>query len=621
LSHRLTRRQVLQSLAATGSLAALHTPGFARALCVPLRQPLEEFGYEQIRVNGAIQTAQRQNVNTVLTDLNENSLLKPFREMAGLPGYGISLGGWYEWRPHYDFHHDDAGLAPGATLGQWISALSRLYASSRFGGFRGQVATAKKVVHLNGLLANVIGPSFFAQTRFPAYSLDKLACGLMDAHRLVGDVHAFAILDKITAAALPSLPGHAVDRETQWKMGADISWMWDESYTLPENLYLLSAMGAGERYRAMARSYLDDVTYFEPLSHGENVLADKHAYSYVNALCSAMLAYLVDGSTMHLAAARHGFALLQAQSFATGGWGPDELLRKPGYDQLAKSLIKSHNGFETPCGSYAHLKLTRYLLRATQDGIYGDSMERVMHNTVLGALPLQPDGRSFYSSDYNIVGKRVYSVHRWPCCSGTLPQVVADYGINTYFRGPNAIWINLYQPSELRCVLNGSFIALEQTGAYPETEEVNLRLTTSAPTAFALHLRIPAWTRNRASLRVNGHSVSMVANGGFAAIERTWRNGDVIHLNLPMPLRVEPLPSNGGPAHRKTVALLRGPLVLFAIREPGELGQLSFTLDQLLGAEQTAPLEWIVYTTTGPRRMVPFTAVGEREYSTCVTLI
>lgn len=45
----------------------------------------------------------------------------------------------------------------------------------------------------------------------------------------------------------------------------------------------------------------------------------------------------------------------------------------------------------------AHLKLTRYLLRVTRDARYGDSMERVMYNTVLGAKPLQDNGESFYS--------------------------------------------------------------------------------------------------------------------------------------------------------------------------------------------------------------------------------
>ncbi len=360
---QVSRRDVLKGgIATLTGVLSPHT-GRAEEAHATLVPPLEEFAYEQIEVRGARQVAQRENVSSVLMSLDEDSLLKPFREMAGKPGRGVSLGGWYEWKPDYDHHHDDAGLAPGATFGQWTSALARLHAASRFGG-GGNSALADRAVRLNRLLVEAIDPKYFAQTRFPGYSFDKLVCGLMDGHRLLADGVAFTTLNAVTDAAVPSLPGHAVDREVQWKVGADISWMWDETYTLPENLYLAAAQGAGPRYRQMAADYLNDATFFEPLSRGVNVIADKHAYSYVNSLCSAMQAYLTSGSRMHLEAAKNGFSMLQQQSFATGGWGPDELLRKSGYGDLTKSLTVSHNGFETPCGSYAHMKLTRYLLTA-----------------------------------------------------------------------------------------------------------------------------------------------------------------------------------------------------------------------------------------------------------------
>jgi DUF1680 family protein len=158
--------------------------------------------------------------------------------------------------------------------------------------------------------------------------------------------------------------------------------------------------------------------------------------------------------------------MLTAQSFATGGWGPDEMLRAPGSDDVYQSLTKTHNSFETPCGSYAHFKITRYLLRVTGDSRYGDSMERVIYNTVLGAKPLRSDGRAFYYADYNFDGKKVYSNHRFPCCSGTLPQVAADYRINTYFHDPRGMYINLYVPSSVRWVHDGAVITLRQAGDY-----------------------------------------------------------------------------------------------------------------------------------------------------------
>src|SRR6202030_3471319 len=185
--------------------------------------------------------------------------------------------------------------------------------------------------------------------------------------------------------------------------------------------------------------------------------------------------------------------MLSQQSFATGGWGPDEMLRAPDSPDVAVSLTESHSSFETPCGSYAHFKLTRYLLCVTHDSRYGDSMERVMYNTVLGAKPLQTDGRTFYYSDYNFKGRKVYSNHRWPCCSGTMPQVATDYGINSYLREPDGVYVNLYIPSTVRWTQGGARVALSQKSAYPLDSHVALTVESSRSTEFAVHLRIPAW--------------------------------------------------------------------------------------------------------------------------------
>src|SRR5208282_4807782 len=163
----------------------------------------------------------------------------------------------------------------------------------------------------------------------PAYCYDKLVCGLIDSHKYVGDPDAFAILDKTTDVAMQHLPKHAVEHGTSWRPGTDVSWTWDESYTMPENLFLAYQRGAGERYRALGIQYLDD-DYFGPLSEGRSNLEGRHAYSHVNALSSAMQAYLTLGSEKHLRAAKNSFDMVLAQSFATGGWGADETLRAPG---------------------------------------------------------------------------------------------------------------------------------------------------------------------------------------------------------------------------------------------------------------------------------------------------
>ncbi|HTF42366.1 MAG TPA: beta-L-arabinofuranosidase domain-containing protein [Terriglobales bacterium] len=602
----MSRREFARMSAAAAGVAASHGLWLsqpAAALLEPA-QPLGELSYGQVTITSPLHAAQLQQTHEVLMDLSEDSLLKPFRQMSGQAAPGANLGGWYNYDPGYDWHKDDAGFAPGATFGQWISALARYYAIT------GSGETREKVLRLNRLYAQTISEDYYDHNRFPAYCYDKLLLGLIDSRQFVHDPRAFQMLEQTTKAALPHLPPKAIDREMEWRLGKDQSYRWDESYTNPENLFLAYQRGAGERYREMGVRYLDDDSWFDPLSRGENVLGGKHAYSYVNSLSSAMQAYLTLGSEKHLRAATNAFAMLTAQSFATGGWGPDEMLEAPNSGKLRASLSGTHNSFETPCGAYAHFKITRYLLRVSRDSRYGDSMERVMYNTVLGAKPMHRDGRAFYYADYNDAGKKVYSSHGFPCCSGTLPQVAADYHISTYFLDSSGIFVNLYLRSLVRWNQYGARVSLGQTGAYPFEDFVSFELNTSAPREFAIHFRIPEWAQG-ARLAVNGKLWrGPTEPGRFAVVSRRWRNLDRVELQLPRKMRLQAI----DPQHPETVALLCGPLVLFAVA--GNIRQSRVTQNQLLAASQTNQESWTAPTSAAPRKLLPYVGIGEEQYST-----
>jgi uncharacterized protein len=591
--------------------AAAFLPGFrSRSFAADAAStPLEEFGYGDVMLDSPLHEEQLRQTHTLLMSLNEDSLLKPFRQMVGQPAPGEDLGGWYQFDaqnldPHHEDHLFDVGFAPGATFGQWVSALARSYAIDQ------SPETREKVLRLNRLYAKTIGAGFYEKNRFPTYCYDKLVCGLIDSHKYVGDPDALAILAETTKTALPHFPKHAVEHDKVWRPEKETaSWTWDESYTISENLFLAYHRGAGEQYRSLGIQYLDD-TYYDPLAEGRSNLEGRHAYSHVNSLCSAMQAYLTTGNEKYLRAAKNGFDFVQAQSFATGGWGADETLRAPGSNEVFKSLNGSHASFETPCGSYAHFKLTRYLLRVTRDSRYGDSMERVMYNTVLGSLPLEPDGRTYYYSDYNFNGRKVYHAQNWACCSGTLPQVAADYRINTYLRDAQGVYVNLYIPSTVRWVQNGAQIALTQKSAYPYDENILFEVKTSQTAEFAVNLRIPAWAE-KASLSVNGKREAAQA-GTFARINRKWKNGDRIELELPLNTRLEAI----DPRHQDTVALLSGPIVLFAITD----SQPAVTRAQLLAVKKTGAQSWEATTASGPLKLLPFTTIADEKYTTYVNV-
>ncbi len=588
---------------------------------------LEQFSYGDIALLPCPQKDQFEHCLSVIMNLSEDSMLRPYREIAGLPAPGESIGGWYAYNPKYDSKTSNRdGFAPGHCFGQWISAMARAYAINKNPKIREKL---ERLLHEH---SKTVTDDFFYDLRFPAYTYDKIVCALIDSYQYADFKESSDMLKKLTSAALPHLPPRAIDHGEEWnpRHKGDDSYTWDESYTLPENLFLAYQLGLGEQYSGIAQRYLQDTTYFEPLSRNVCALTEKHAYSYANALSSAMLAYMVTGSHMHLQAAQNAFTMISTQqSFATGGWGPDERFRAPGKGELGESLTKTHNSFETPCGSYAHFKLTRYLLRTTRDGMYGDSMERVMYNTVLGALPLTVPGKVFYYADNNMHGKKVFHNDVCPCCAGTLPQVAADYGINSYFRDASGIYVNLFVPSSVSWsghqslaalasggaskVGSGPRLIITQSGRYPLAESVAFEIAAEKPIKCSLRLRIPAWCKNEFSTAVNGATVKPQVSRGFATISRIWYDGDRIELNLPMRFRLEPVDDQ----HPNLVALMRGPLVLFAV----DYKDQRVSRDQLLAASRVAENEWSAPSDSGPLRLLPFTAIGDENYSTYVSVV
>lgn len=610
-----SRRSFLRSAGAAGLAFRW---GRLRAFEMPTAAPLRQFGYGDVHLAPGLAQTQLEQTQAVLLGLNEDSLLKPWRLRAGLPAPGPDLGGWYDEVPLVTTASGGHGYAPAHSFGQWISALSRGYAIT------GAAPVRDRVKRLLALYAAALSPKFYVNFRYPAYNYDKMVLGLLDAHRYAAVPEALRLLDHTTDAALPSLPPRALDRgepQRLWRASIGEStvkdYTRDESYNLPENLYLACQAGAGPRYRLLADRFLLDETFFDPLAAGVDILPDHQAFSYFNALNSAMQAYLINGSRKHLEAARFGFECIQAkQSFATGGWGPNEGFYPKGSNARYDSLTTTHRSFETPCGSWAHLKLTRSLLRVFADGRYGDSMERVLYNTVLGARRLQPDGRAFYYSDYNNAGQRTYFPDAWPCCSGTLTQVVADYRLCCYFHDAHGVYVNLYLPSALRCTSpDGAKLVLSQAGGYPLEGKVVFHLNLSRPSSFALSFRIPAWSQpaEAVSFRVNGAAVPAMMKAGFATLNRRWQDGDRIELEMSMPVRLEAIDA----AHPECVAVVRGPLVLFALTQTPPL----VTARQLLGVQRLpGQAAWQASTMSGPLRLVPFTEIQDERYATYLTL-
>ncbi|MDE3201444.1 MAG: glycoside hydrolase family 127 protein [Acidobacteriota bacterium] len=599
-----SRRTFLKTSAAAA--ATLASRNIAAKAMEPLDvdpPALDQFSYSDVTLLDGPLREQFDRNHAFYRALDEDSLLKPYRQRAGLPAPGEDMGGWYSWAPLSDIDkRPNNGFAPGHSFGQYLSGLARDYAAT------GDQATKEKVHRLVRNFAPAISKHFWDGNRFPAYTYDKISIGMIDAHVLTGDPIAFKALDATLDSVKNHLPPGGISRAEQYaRPHKDDSFCWDEPYTLPENCFFAWRHGAGNRYREMAIHFLADNWYWNPLAAGENVLPGKHAYSHVNALSSAMQAYFVLHSQKHFKAAKNGFAFVQAQSFATGGWGPNEEFRKPGSGDIGESLSKTHSSFETPCGSYGHFKITRYLLRATRDSRYGDSMERVLYNCILGAKPIKQDGHGFYYSDYNNDGVKVYHPYKWHCCTGTFSQITADYGISAYFHGGPSLYVNLFIPSRVRWQHGDQLIEIRQRTHYPHVPETEMELSLATPLSFPIYLRIPAWSGPKTRISINGKAfVDSPEPGEFARVERTWRNGDHIEIAFDMPTVLEAVDAQ----HPDLMAALHGPLALFAV---GEVPS-SVTRKDLASVQQTTSGSTDWKSASGALMLKPFASIHDEHY-------
>jgi hypothetical protein len=99
-SRRIPRRTIMQSTSLAAAGAATCRLRFPTAFATsPSQQPLKEFGYGDVTLTSDLHDKQLRETHTVLMELSEDSLLKPFRQMAGQPAPGADLGAWYHYDP------------------------------------------------------------------------------------------------------------------------------------------------------------------------------------------------------------------------------------------------------------------------------------------------------------------------------------------------------------------------------------------------------------------------------------------------------------------------------------------------------------------------------------------
>ncbi len=212
------------------------------------------------------------------------------------------------------------------------------------------------------------------------------------------------------------------------------------------------------------------------------------------------------------------------------------------------------------CAAIGLVFWAQRLLNMYGEGRFADVMERALYNGVLAGVSLSGD-RYFYVNP--LASRGDHHRQEWfgcACCPPNIARLLASLGTYAYSEG-QAAWVHLYAAGGAELEVEGGTVRLDVATEYPWEGAVAIRVDPGRAREFALCLRLPGWCR-QAGLRVAGEEVPVerVTRDGYARLRRTWQPGDLVELELAMPVeRVWAHPAvrmaNG------KVALQRGPLV------------------------------------------------------------
>ena len=276
-------------------------------------------------------------------------------------------------------------------------------------------------------------------------------------------------------------------------------------------------------------------------------------------------------------------SVTERRMYVTGGIGSSRFNEEFTFDYD----LPNEDAYAETCAAIALVFFAHRMLQIDLDGRYADVMERALCNGVISGVSL--DGKRFFYDNLLTVHPERYRYSRqkppfrqdWfgcACCPPNLARLLASLGRYVYSAGTGVLAIHLYGPSDSKLEIDGKPVGINQATNYPWDGRVCVTLDPGNPKAFAVRLRIPGWCRGFRLMVDGRRMVQPVVRKGYVTVERTWKKGDTIELEMDMPVeRIEAHPSvreNCG-----QVALQRGPVVycLESVDNGRDLADLSLS--------------------------------------------
>jgi DUF1680 family protein len=524
------------------------------------QEAVSYFPLRDVRLTaGPFLDAQQTDLRYIMS-MEPDRLLAPFLREAGLTPKAESYPNW-----------ENTGL-DGHIGGHYLSALALMWAStgdeavkSRLDYMLSELRRAQTASG-NGFVGGTPGSrELWEQVRggdirargfdlngkwVPLYNIHKTYAGLRDAWLHAGSELALTMLVELTDWMIGVTSGLS-DEQMQ-------DMLRSEHGGLNEVFADVAAITGEAKYLTLARRF-SHTAVLEPLTRGEDKLTGMHANTQIPKVIGyERIAQLSGDDTAWGRAAEWDRAarffwniVVSDRSVVIGGNSVREHFH-PTDDFSA--MLEDVQGPET-CNTYNMLRLTRMLFETTQEARMADYYEQALYNHIL-ASQNPTRGGFVYFTPMRAGHYRVYSqphTSMW-CCVGSGLENHAKYGEFIYARSEDALWVNLFIPSRVEWKERG--ITLSQSTGFPDSGRVEFTVEQAPRGAFAVKLRRPGWARG-VKVSVNGKEQRTDATGDYITVERRWRAGDRITLDVDMAVTMARVPDG-----KDQWAFMYGPVVL-----------------------------------------------------------
>jgi len=265
--------------------------------------------------------------------------------------------------------------------------------------------------------------------------------------------------------------------------------------------------------------------------------------------------------------------VVEAKIYLTGGIGARHEGEAFGDDYE----LPNATAYNETCAAIANAMWNHRMFLLFGESKYIDVLERILYNGFLSGVSLEGD-KFFYPNPLECKGE----CQRKPwfdcsCCPSNVVRFLPSIPGYIYAVKGNSLYVNLYIGSTASVRMNGQDIGISQETGYPWDGKIKLRINSPDEKNLKIMLRIPGWAGNQVvpsnlysfadshsskplEIKVNNKKSTYTIKDGYAIIDRTWKTGDEIMLEIPM--EVKRIVSNEKvEANRGREAYQRGPIV------------------------------------------------------------